>query len=88
MFGIVGIAALWYRWKSGEGLDRDPKFGMQLQQLRGWEAKRFVKTQLERLDVDAAAGTTTYRNPADGSIWVMDYPPGDAHPPRLRRQRD
>lgn len=61
---------------------------MQLRVLRGLEAKRFAEKQLQQLGVDAAAGTTTYRNPADGSIWVMDYPPGDAHPPRLRRQGD
>jgi hypothetical protein len=38
-------------------------------------------------DLDKDAKSTTYRNPADGSIWVMDYPPGEAHLPRLRRQR-
>jgi Immunity protein 27 len=31
---------------------------------------------------------TTYRDPTDGSIWIMDYPHGEAEgggPARLRR---
>jgi hypothetical protein len=88
---IGALLALWIvlyglRWRSGDRLDHDPKTGMQLQQLRGWEARRFVKTQLEQVDADAAAGTTTYRNPRDGKIWVMDYP--GYRSPRLRLQRD
>jgi len=85
---LLVIALAVHRLWSGERLDHDAKTGFQLQVLRGWEAKRFAKKQLEEMDTDAAAGTTSYRDPADGSTWVMDYPPGEAHPPRLRRLRD
>ena len=97
--GWVPVIVLWivstalfvefyvYLWRRGD-LGRDPRTGMPFYQLRGWEAKRFIKKRLEQVAVDAAARTTTYRNPREGSIWVTDYPPGDRHPPRLRRLRD
>jgi hypothetical protein len=88
---IGAILVLWIvlyglRWRSGDRLDHEAKTGMQLYELHGRQAKRFIKTQLEQVDVDAAAGTTTYRNPKDGTVWVMDY--SGRRPPRLRLQRD
>lgn len=60
-------------------------------ELHGNAAKNFAESRLEKVTVDDVAWTTTYRDPADGSIWVMDYPHSEVHgggSPRLRRQRD
>lgn len=59
--------------------------------LHGNAAQQFAEARLEKVAVDAVAWTTTYRDPADGSIWVMDDPHSEHHgggPPRLRRKRD
>jgi hypothetical protein len=60
-------------------------------ELHGNAATRFAETRLEKVAVDVVAWTTTYRDPADGSFWVMDYPHSEVHgggSPRLRRQQD
>ncbi|MFL5914887.1 MAG: Imm27 family immunity protein [Gaiellaceae bacterium] len=60
-------------------------------EVHGNAAKRFAEAQLEEVAVDVVAWTTTYRDPKDGSIWVMDYPHSEVHgggSPRLRRQPD
>ena len=60
-------------------------------EVHGNAAQRFAETELEELEVDVVAWTATYRDPTDGSIWVMDYPHGELQadgPPRLKRQRD
>jgi immunity protein 27 of polymorphic toxin system len=91
VLSIVVTALYVLRWRSGTRLDRDARTGAQLHVLRGREAKRFAEKQLEQVDVDADARTTTYRNPADGSTWIMDYPRSTLHgggSPRLRRQGD
>jgi hypothetical protein len=91
VLSIVVTALYVLRWRSGTRLDRDARTGAQLYVLRGREARRFAEKQLEQLDVDVDARTTTYRNPADGSTWIMDYPRSTLHgsgSPRLRRQGD
>jgi Immunity protein 27 len=88
---IVVIALYVLRWRRGDRLDHDARTGAQLYVLRGRDAKQFAEKQLEQVDVDAAAGITTYRNPADGSTWVMDHPHGKSGgggSPRLRRRGD
>ena len=60
-------------------------------ELHGAAAQRFAEARLEKVAVDAVAWTTTYCDPADGSIWVMDYPHSEVHgggSPRLRREKD
>jgi hypothetical protein len=60
-------------------------------ELQGNAATEFADSQLEEVSVDASGWITTYRDPSDGSVWVMDYPHGDEHgggSPRLRRQSE
>lgn len=62
-----------------------------IDELHGKAATDFADTHLEETEVDASGWITTYRDPTDGSIWILDYPHGEAHgggSPRLRRQRD
>jgi hypothetical protein len=59
-------------------------------ELHGNAATDFADAHLEEVAVDASGWITTYRDPSDDSIWVMDYPHGEEHgggSPRLRRQR-
>jgi hypothetical protein len=59
-------------------------------ELRGNAATDFAD-RLEKVEIDVSGWIITYRDPTDGSIWVMDYPHGEAHgggSPRLRRQPD
>jgi hypothetical protein len=57
-------------------------------ELTGNAAQRFAEANLEKIEVDVVQWTTTYRDPRDGSEWLMDYPHSELHgggPPRLRR---
>jgi hypothetical protein len=58
-------------------------------ELHGNEAKDFARRFLEQVRVDAARWETWYRDPRDGTIWLMDYPSSELQgggPPRLRRE--
>jgi hypothetical protein len=57
-------------------------------ELNGRAAQVFAEAHLEKIEVDVVEWTTTYRDPRDGSKWLMDYPHSELHaggPPRLRR---
>ena len=57
-------------------------------ELTGNAAKRFAQAHLEKIATNLAEWTTTYRDPGDGSLWVMDHPQAELNgggPPRLRR---
>jgi len=65
--------------------------GGRIDELNGNAATDFADAHLEEPEADASGWITTYRDPTDGSIWVMDYPHGGAHgggSPRPRRQPD
>ena len=58
-------------------------------ELHGNAAKEFARRFLEQVRVDADRWETWYRDPRDGTVWLMDYPSSELHgggPPRLRRQ--
>ena len=60
-------------------------------QLTGNAAKEFAASTLEKVRTNAADWTVEYRDPRDGSLWIMDYPQSELHaggPPRLRRVRE
>lgn len=60
-------------------------------ELTGNAAKEFAESALEKIRTNATDWTIEYRDPRDGSLWVMDYPHSDLHgggPPRLRRVAD
>jgi hypothetical protein len=97
------VAPLFFALTSGFRLDRDAiallaaggtlrlMSDEPVSELHGNAAKRFVETQLQEVEVDAAAWTTRYRNPRDGSEWLLDYPHSEVHgggSPRLRRLPD
>jgi hypothetical protein len=57
-------------------------------ELTGDNALTFAREVLEEVRVDVVNWTTEYRDPRDGSVWVMDYPKAEYHgggSPRLRR---
>jgi hypothetical protein len=57
-------------------------------EFNGNAAKDYAEAHLEEVEVDGVQWTITYRDPRDGSKWLMDYPHGELHgggPPRLRR---
>jgi hypothetical protein len=57
-------------------------------ELNGRAAQVFAEAHLDKIEVDVVQWTTTYRDPRDGSEWLMDYPHGELQgggPPRLRR---
>jgi hypothetical protein len=60
-------------------------------ELRGRAAQDWADEHLEKVYVDVVRWTVEYRDPRDGSAWLLDYPDGHLEgggPPRLRRILD
>jgi hypothetical protein len=60
----------------------------ELTELHGNAATRFAKANLEEISTDVVEWTVKYRDPRDGSEWLMDYPHSEVHgggSARLRR---
>jgi len=68
-----------------------PGFGDRYDAMDAQDAAHYVEHYFEPLSIDLQTWEARYRDPADGSTWVIDYP--DSHragggTPRVRRAHD
>ena len=64
--------------------------GVRFNELRGNEAKAYAREHLEKVNVDYTTWEITYREPATGQRYMMDYLHPEVHGggvPRLRPAR-